>query len=206
MGGRRCRRGAGTTGRRPPRRWTEQAGRQDGRGARRPGGWCGGSRWRCWLGEGGREGGRRGEWEGRGEKIKKARRERAVVVVVEYSSLVARAGGSLTAGLTTCRGGLARPAPARLGWIGDSSVGGGPPCKSQLLYRSARAARPPPEPGRRSPRAKRQRVGSTGRTAGPAPAPGGSAGVSLRLQLLCGRAVRPGGGCASSLPCNRYAA
>jgi hypothetical protein len=138
VGGRRCRRGAGTTGRRPPRRWTEQAGRQDGRGARRPGGWCGGSRWRCWLGEGGREGGRRGEWEGRGEKIKKARRERAVVVVVEYSSLVARAGGSLTAGLTTCRGGLARPAPARLGWIGDSSVGGGPPCKSQLLYRSAR--------------------------------------------------------------------
>jgi hypothetical protein len=114
--------------------------------------------------------------------------------------------GVINCGVNHVSGGLARPAPARLGWIGDSSVGGGPPCKSQLLYRSARAARPPPEPGRRSPRAKRQRVGSTGRTAGPAPAPGGSAGVSLRLQLLCGRAVRPGGGCASSLPCNRYAA
>lgn len=46
--------------------------------------------------------------------------------------------GVINCGVNHVSGGLARPAPARLGWIGDSSVGGGPPCKSQLLYRSAR--------------------------------------------------------------------
>jgi hypothetical protein len=135
VGGRRCRRGAGTTGRRPPRRWTEQAGRQDGRGARRPGGWCGGSRWRCWLGEGGRKA--RGMGGERGKDQKGEERESGGGGGgVQQPRSASR--GVINCGVNHVSGGLARPAPARLGWIGDSSVGGGPPCKSQLLYRSAR--------------------------------------------------------------------